>query len=128
MDTERIELPDGQWWEVHVEVTYGMQRAFSKAQMVSVGAMAQASDIDIGDTDALKGAVLKNPNLIDIGAIEDAWLDEGSVKWSFKGKHTSVSAAGMADKYVKPVIDRMRVLYQVLDEEQMANLGGKRPR
>ena len=128
MDDGRIELPDGQWWEIRTEVTYGMQRVFSQAQLTSVGLMAKDSGVDIDDAEGLKAAIMQNPHLMDIGSIEDAWLDAGSIKWSFKGKPTAAAALSMPNKYVKPVIDRMRILYAGLDEEQMGNLDETPPR
>lgn len=127
MESERIELPGGQWWEIKSDVTYGMQRAFSKAQLSAAASLANRAGVDISDREAMTAAVAANIDMIDIGALEDAWINLGSVKWSFKGKPSAAGALEMSDKFVAPVIARMRELYTGLDDEALAVLDEKLP-
>ncbi len=127
MDTERIELPDDNWWEIKTVVTRRMRKAFRKAGILAV----TGSGINIGevieDPESVKEAVSQNIQNVDIDAIQDSWLLEGTVAFSFGKKVTTEIIDGLPDAYVTLVLGRVQALYRNIDEEEMANLDGMQP-
>ncbi len=127
MDTERIELPNDNWWEIKTVVTRRMRKAFRKAGIQAV----TGSGINIGDVledpEAVKETIAQNIQGIDIDTIEDSWLLEGTVSFSFGKKITTQVIDDLPDIYVAPVLERIRDLYKNIDEEELLNLDGKQP-
>ncbi len=125
MDTERIELPDDNWWEIRTVVTRRMRKAFRRAGIKAV--MGSGFQIDIENPEATKEAIAQNIQEIDIDAIEDSWLLEGTVSFSFGKKITQDVIDDLPDIYVSPVLDKIRDMYRDIDEEEAQNLDGTQP-
>ncbi len=124
MDTERIDFEDGHYWEFYVSPTRGMAKKFRKAQFKSVSKVMQQRGMDIDDPEAIKSMLAEHPDLIDLDALEDAWLLHGTAKTSLVKKPTPEALDALDDRYVSRVLDRMRELYSPPDEEAVRNLDG----
>lgn len=125
MNTERIDLPDDNWWEIRTVVTRRMRKAFRKAGIQAF--LGSGMSIDLEDPEATKEKIAQNLQEIDIDAIEDSWLIEGTVSFSFGKKVTQDAIDDLPDIYVAPVLDRIRDLYRDIDEDEMLNLDGTQP-
>ena len=125
-DTEKIELSDGAWWTIKTMVTRGMRKAFRKAGLAGfIGGIEKGVDIDFTNQDSLRKAVLAHPEAWDLDAIDDAYLLTGSVSYSFGDKIDLAIIDGLDDKYVEPVLNRMRELYAEMAEERRQGFSGK---
>ena len=125
-DSERIELPNQNYWEIKTTVTRGMRKAFRKAGLAGfVKGIEKGVDIDFSNQDSLRKAVLANPGAWDLDAIDDAYLLVGSVAYSFGDKVDLATIDGLDDKYVEPVLSRMRELYAEIGEEQRQGFSGR---
>lgn len=125
MDSERIDLPDGQWWEIRSVVTRAMRKAFRKAGLQAFlrGANGSGPEIDMQNEDALQKLMMQHPERWDLEAVDDAYLLYGSLSSSLL-KDVSLEAIDqLPDKYVEPVLARMRELYAQPSEEQLKNSG-----
>lgn len=121
---KRIEFEDGNWWEIRTRKTRGMGKAFRRAGLASL-AEHSGEDFDIEDPGSIEAYFRNNPYRINVDAIEDAWLEYGTVDTSFDLKDNSIEEFdALDDTYVIEVIAVMREYYSEPDEEQTANLDG----
>ena len=120
MDTERMELVGGGWWEVRKNVTRGMRKAFRKAMLKGyLGGLDGRQDVS--DPEALRKAVLSNPASWDLDALDDAYLAHGTVGWGFETKPTLEAIDALPEETVAPVLGKMRELYAERTEEARKN-------
>lgn len=121
--TQRIDLSDGEWWLIKTVVTRGMRKAFRSAGLKSFFTGDVDGDaIDLGDRQMLRKRILAHPESWDLDAIDDAFLINGTVSWSFQKPITLETINDLPDKYVKPVLERMTALYTEPMEESLKNL------
>jgi hypothetical protein len=82
-DTQVINFPDGNWWQVHTLVTRGMRKAISKAAMESF-TLPSDSGVDPMDVEGAQQWLMKNPSYLDINKKDDALLVVGTIDWSWE--------------------------------------------
>ena len=115
-DTERIEVPGG-WWDVKTLVTRGMRKRFRSAGMKGFArGIDGRGDVDFSDGDALKKAIMANPEKWDLDAVDDAYMIEGTVTYSFGDTVSLETIDSLPDSAVTPVLKRMRELYAEMPE------------
>ncbi len=114
MDTERIELPNGNWWEIKTVVTRKMRKAFRAAVFQ---AMPRLPGVDLADAEAVKKAVMESPQKLDMDAIDDAYLLGGTVAYSY-GEVNQETIDSLPEAVTDKVLARMRELYAELTEEK----------
>ena len=113
--TETLDLGGGATWELRTIVTRGMRKRFQRASLLMVqGAMTP--DVDPSDPDALRRAAMARPGLLDLAAVDDSYLREGTVRVmvpdgtcpvdDFAGDFDSLPEA-----WTSLALARMRVLY-----------------
>jgi hypothetical protein len=118
--TERMELPDGQWWEIIIEPTRGMRKLFRTAGLAVGGdalKLADAEDV-LNDDDARQQFLLKHATELKLDSLDDAFLVHGTSKWSFDMAVTVENIDALPDKFTAPVLARMNECYQVDSDEE----------
>ena len=121
-DTERIEFGDDNWWEVRTVVTRGMRKAFNRAQTLGVLGNIKLngdSDIDLTDASARRALLLAHLSELDLDALDDAYLLQGTVATSLVSTITPAMLDTIPDQYTNAVLERLRVLYAPLSEEAL---------
>ena len=121
-DTERIEFGDDNWWEVRTVVTRGMRKAFNRAQTLGVLGNIKLngdSDIDLTDASARRALLLAHLSELDLDALDDAYLLQGTVATSLVDTITPAMLDTIPDQYTNAVLERLRVLYAPLSEEAL---------
>ena len=123
---ERIKFDDGSWWDIKTVVTRGMRKRFRRAGVTAIDFHSNGS-IDLDNPDAIEEYVKTHPEAVDLDAMEDAYLVEGSVAWSFFNSSvpTLDQIDELDDKHVAETLARMRELYSETTEEEVANLDEK---
>ena len=120
----RIELPDGQWWDVQAEVEFGLREAIDMAQFDGIDLKGKLdSSTDLADSDALQQALMGDMgNLMKVQRNSDrAMLENGTVAWSFELSVGMSSILHIKASYVKPVLDWMKINYAAPTEEDSKN-------
>lgn len=120
---ERIDWPDGTWWEFRAVVTRGMRKRFNRA---GLAAIAKAG-INVDDPGDLEIYLRSHPGDIDLDAIDDAYLLEGTTAYSFGELMSLEIIDALPDSIVRQVLARMRELYSDISEAQMKNLDSRPP-
>ena len=118
-DTERINFPDGSWWDIRTIVTRRMRKAFHKA-----GREAFARDLHLNGNDSpddLKRLAMANMEHWDLDSVDDAYLIEGTYAWSMTPPITSSIIDSLPDEVVNKVLVRMREIYAEAQEEVIKN-------
>ena len=121
-DTERIEFGDDNWWEVRTVVTRGMRKAFNRAQTLGVLGNIKLngdSDIDLTDASARRALLLAHLSELDLDALDDAYLLQGTVATSLVSTIRPGMLDTIPDQYTTAVLVRLRVLYAPLSEEAL---------
>ena len=114
---ERLELPDGAWWELYSIVTRGMRKKFRDAGIRAfAGGLGNGTQPDLSDPAALQGAITAHPDKWDINAVDDAYLQHGTHATSYEGPFDS-----LPDAVTEQVLRRMRELYQEQPEAARKN-------
>ena len=123
MDTLRIELPGGQWWEIRTVVTRRMRKAFRAAGLKGFlgGLTSNGTVVDMGDPEALKRLAMSHAGEWNLDAIDDAFLLEGTVAWSWPGIVTLDGIDSLDEQYTKPVLTRMQALYAETEGAALKN-------
>ena len=116
--TERVELPDGAWWEICPVITRGMRKAFRRA---GLQILARADGVDLSNPGAFKKVIMANPGALDLDAIDDAYLLYGTMSWSYPEPISLEAIDKLPEKDVAVVLDRMRELYAEVTEEARKN-------
>lgn len=117
METERIDLGDGQWWEIRTRLTRAIEKAVTRA---SLAAIPRLDPSENADEESVKSRLLAQIGAVDIGAIEDAYLLHGTVAYSFGQTVTMETIDALPADTVRRVITRMFELYnpQRVDEDE----------
>jgi hypothetical protein len=123
MDVERVALPSGQWWEIRTTVTRKMRKVFRAAGMAGFlgGIKGQDGTVDMADSEALKRLVMAHAKEWDLDAIDDAYLREGTVAWSYEMPIAPESIDALPDATVQIVLNRVRALYAEPMQEALKN-------
>ena len=124
-DVMRITLPDGAWWDIRTMVTRGMAKEFRRASLRLLG--TAEVELDLADPEATAKALGRHPQLLNLDALEDAWLLGGTVAYSY-GEVTLEIIDELPDGHVETVLVEMRRLYSGPTEEEQGNLDGRRSR
>ena len=128
MDVERLDLGDGQWWEMRPTLTRGMEKAITKATIASIPAI---KDDETLDANAIKARLYSHLAMVNVGEIEDVYLVMGTVAFSVGPPALRIELApgGRVDlalidtldaSLVRVVLNRMYALYtaQRITEDQ----------
>mgnify|MGYP001584483923 CR=1 FL=1 len=128
--TERIAFDEGQWWEFYTVVTRRMRKAFTRAQVASVSGQLLA-DVNLDDPEAMRQYVMHHVADLDLGALDDAYLLQGTVALNVRdarGKTirelTPDTLGDTLDHMAEAVLVRMRMLYVPMNAEQVKNSTG----
>jgi hypothetical protein len=118
---------DGNWWAFYIEPTRRMRKSFRRASRGYL-AIPGLVDLDTADEDAVKDFLRAHPTEIDMDALEDAYLVSGTVSWSWPDEPIGEAIDDRTDRYVVPVLQRMKSLYTENDEEDVSgNEAGTSP-
>ena len=110
METERIDLGGGQWWEIGTRFTRGMEKAITRISLTALPKLEINGDKP-ATPDEMVAQLTANMGAVDIGAIEDAYLLHGTVAYSY-GPIVSLEVIDTIDaKVVRQVITRMWELF-----------------
>ena len=127
IERERINLPDSQWWEIRTIITRGMRKRINGAVIACLDAKDLQMDGKALTEDSIKMAFLKSGKLeLTLHAADDAMLLCGSWAWSFGETIDLEHIDALPEKYVTPVLERMRILYAPIDEKERQNFFEKR--
>lgn len=117
-NTETIAFEDGHQWTFASQVTRGLRKRFQKAALSIVsGGMDANGDIDMADPDALRRYAMAHPERLEVGKVEDAYLLYGTLSYSFGDEISTEFIDNLPEKYVNPVLERMKELYAEPSEE-----------
>ena len=114
---ERIELPEGNWWEFWTAVTRGMRKQFRLATMAAVAGKLKLNGTDISNRDALTAEVMAQASNFDLNMVDDGYLVHGTKAWSWERPVDIAFIDSLPDEWVGKVLDRMRVVYAEPTEE-----------
>lgn len=118
---EQIELPEGQWWQIYTEVTRRMRKAFNRAALKGLGGGLKSNGqiMDFSDQNAMQQLLMAHLDQVDTDSVDDAYLLVGTRAYSFGEEVTLEAIDGLPDRYIQPVLARMRELYgQDMEENQ----------
>lgn len=118
METIRVELPDGAWWDIKSYLTRGDRRKIDthvQEQAFSFVARIKAMDITTDQLRALagtptNGAAPGNPDE------DDMLLLCATVGWSFPDQIAAETIAARWERHTNQVLARMHELYVITDE------------
>ena len=113
-DIERIELPDGGWWEIKKWLNRGDRKKLNALEREWVTVREDLSAIEAAENPA--ASLVANPEKMDVDARDDLMLQLGTVAWSFSKEFSIEACDQIKDTYVDKVIERMRELYAAEDE------------
>jgi hypothetical protein len=123
--SERIDLGDGDWWDIRAVVTRGMRKKFRSAVISSI--QTKNGAIDLSDSDAITEYIRTHMGDVDLDSLEDAYLLHGTVSFHIDGKTREKVDIEVIDAVddtkVEPVLSRMHDLYGGVPEEAVENLG-----
>lgn len=123
---ERILFDSGDWWEIYTEVTRGMRRKFREAAMKALtGKLDLNGHTNLSDPDQIKAAILSQPQLVNLNAVDDGYLLHGTKAWSFPQPFSLEAVDELPDAIVEKVLERMRLLYSEPGEEAQKKDIGK---
>lgn len=105
---ERIDLPDGAWWDIRTVYTRGIRRAITQASLRAAPGIVLNGD---SSEEAIREKMLANPQNIDPTIIEDAYLLAGSVAYSYGPTVELATIDGLPDSVVQRVLGRLVDLY-----------------
>ena len=115
---ERIELPDGGWWEIYSIVTRGMRKKFRDAGIRAfAGGLENGNQAAWNDPAALQGAITAHPEKWDVNAVDAAYLLHGTHANSFEGQ----AMDNLPDVVTEQVLRRIRELYAEQPEAARKN-------
>ena len=116
--TERVELPDGNFWEIRTIITRGMRKAFRRA---GLQALSNVPGVDFADPEVFKKAFQTRPDLVDLDLVDDAFLLYGTVSWNYPESISLEAIDKLPEKDVALVLARMNELYVEKSEEARKN-------
>ena len=100
IEIERIEWPDGNWWEFKKKLLYGVQRAITEAQRGVLTIKGTEAEID-----------WTKVNLAEISAL---LVLKSTTAWSFGEVTEKILREEVPDDYFKEVLARISELYNLL--------------
>lgn len=116
-DVERVELPDGQWWDLRRVVTRGMRKAFDVALRQALGPL-QAEAAKLEGVERM-GYLRAHSAEINLSGLEDAYLLHGTESLSVMDPEGATverldqaALDALPDEMVQAVLARARLLYE----------------
>ena len=122
MDTERLTLPNGGWWEIRTVITRGMRKQINQASLKALGSNAGG----LMQGDGVKEQILAHPETLDINAVDDAMLLIGSVAYSYGPMIDLATIDALPETVTQLVLTRLQELYAGMSKEQSAGFFGRR--
>lgn len=127
MHTERLELGDGNWFELRSVLTRGMRKQIDLASHKAIDRdKAISAGVNVENPQELKEWVLRQPEYLASSLVDDALLAVGIVSFSYPGKE-SESLDDIPDALGRKVLERLRKLYFPSSAEEMADFFGQPP-
>ena len=118
METERVQFEDGNWWDIRAIVTRRMRKAFRKAALRVVGGgLAMSNGLDLTDPEALRTHLIGHASALELDVVDDAFLLEGTVAWSWDTPVTLEAVDALPEANVNLGLARLRLLYAEADQE-----------
>lgn len=132
VDTERIELPEDNWWVIKTVVTRRMRQSFQadSASALDLGFLRNGNkDVDLSDAKEIARIYAEQPDAAKVGlgytaAMEEAYLLHGTEAWSYGVDITRDAILDMDERITDVVLERMRALYDPVPEETLKNSEG----
>ena len=121
MDTERLTLPDGGFWDIKTVITRGMRKQINQASLKALGSNASG----LMDGNGVKERILEHPETIDVNAVDDAMLLVGSVAYSYGPTIDIATIDNLPEAVTQPVLDRLHELYAGMSKQENASFFGK---
>jgi len=109
LDTERIELPDGGWWEIKKWLTRGDRKKVNRIERSWVKVREDMTPDEVAADPS--SAIILDREAIDMDGMDDCLLIVGTVGWSYNGGFSIEEADQLKPEIVEKVISRMRELY-----------------
>lgn len=119
-NTQVIEFPDGNWWQVHSIVTRGMRKAVGRAAMDSY-TVPESAGIDPTDISEIQGWLMNHPQYLDINKKDDTLLIVGSVDWSWDEPITIENIDSKPDSITGEVLIVLEKLFVEISENLLAS-------
>ena len=122
-NVEEAVFDDGSWWRYRTLVTRGMRKAFHEAGFKAVARSllhngnANVEDLDLSDAKSITQRAISHPELLDLDAIDDAYLLHGTVAWSWDEPITLENLDKRADIHASAVLAQMKLLYAEVTAE-----------
>lgn len=116
----RIDLPDGEWWEIQDYCSRGLRKKLRAATQRAYALTASAG-IDPADTEAVRAHMAEHIAEIDLDAADDAMLLYGTVAWSYPEPVSRAAIDALPDRVTGLVLVRMRELYSEPTEAEQKN-------
>ena len=113
MDTEKIPLPGEHWVEVRSVVTRRMRKAFRAAGIKGFlgGIQNGHTGGDLSDPEAIKALVMAHPDQWNLDAVDDAFLLQGIVTWSFPEPVSLEALDDLPAATTDVILEHLRALY-----------------
>lgn len=126
METERLDLGDGQWWEIRRVLTRGMEKNINRVTMAHVPQLT-GDGKKTANAEIIADELMHRLKEVNIGAIEDAYLLQGTVAYSYGPKVDLETIDAINAESVRIVITRMFELYnsQRIPEAERKDFFGK---
>lgn len=128
MESIRVELRNGQWWDIKPILTHIERRAIDKAnQTASLITTKAMQDLGIdtaklaADAEEKVETIAKPKKKSYMPEAEDLILLKGSAAWSFEGPINAQAIALMDGRDTKRVLAAMKKLYELEETDDEAN-------
>ena len=108
IETERIEFPDGDWWEIRKKLTHGTQRALTASQRDALIVKEQKIEVDW--------------DKVNLDDVNDILLLRSTTAWSF-GEVTASALAEVPEEYCNQMLRRLTELYGLLPLAEASGSG-----
>lgn len=106
----RIELGNGQWWDIKPRLTRGARKAVNRVVRSWITIRDTTAESLTADPET---AVQIDPAKVDIDSRDDMLLKLGTVGWSFPQAFSLEAVDDFPDEYVEKVLTEMRSRYLV---------------
>jgi len=108
-DTERIELPGGEWWDIKTYLTRGDRKKVNRLERTWIKTREDVTPEE-REKDP-KSALEFDAANADLDARDDLLLELGTVAWSYEVPFSMAAVDGLEDDVVDIVLKRMAELY-----------------
>lgn len=130
MESIRVELPTGAWWDIKAELTRADRRFIDReVETMAFDTMSRLEQSGMSMEklqDITSAASAPTDNQKKWGAEEEeAYILRCSVGWSWDEEITAESIGERPDRFVKRVLSKMRELYVEEDDREGKSLSGE---